>query len=97
MSQQEACPFAENSSFYACYKGCRAERMEGKWKICTGSRFDPLPLQLIEVIGTLLTDEAGYELYEVYEAKHYKGSVYAASEAEALEKARNGQELTTGD
>lgn len=94
MPQQEACPFAENSSFYACYSGCRAERVAGKWKICAGSRFDPLPLQHIEAIGTLLTDEEGNELYEIYEAKHYKGSIYAASEAQALEKIREGQELT---
>lgn len=94
MASEEGCPFAENTTYYTCFKGCRAERMGGQWKICAGSRFDPLPAQRIEVIGTMLTDEAGLELYEVYQAKLYKGSVYAASEAEALEKAQNGQGLS---
>lgn len=88
MASEEGCPFAENSTYYACFKSCRAGRVSGEWRICAGSRFDPLPLQQIEVIGTLLTDEAGNELYEVYQSKFYKGSVYAASEKEALEKAR---------
>ncbi len=86
MEKEENCPFAENTTVYQCFKGCRAERMNGQWKICVGSRFDPLPLNKIEAIGTLLTDEDGNELYEIYEAKLYKGSVYAASEDEARDK-----------
>jgi hypothetical protein len=88
---EEGCPFAENTTFYTCFKSCKAERLGGQWKICAGSRFDPVPLSFLEVIGTLLTDENGLELYEVYEAKRYKGSLYAADEADALEKARRGE------
>lgn len=90
MATEEACPFAENTTYYTCFPGCRAERISGQWKICAGSRFDPLPMNRMEALGTMLTDEAGNELYEVYESKIYRGSVYALSEEEALEKARQG-------
>jgi hypothetical protein len=93
MASEEGCPFAENTTYYTCFKVCRAERINGQWKICAASRFDPMPMHRIEAIGTMLTDESGNELYEVYESKIYKGSLYAASPEEALEKARQGEVL----
>ncbi|MEI6044139.1 MAG: hypothetical protein WCS37_07085 [Chloroflexota bacterium] len=93
MASEEGCPFAENTTYYICFKRCRAERISGQWKICAASRFDPLPMHRIEVIGTMLTDETGSELYEVYESKIYKGSLYAASPEEALEKAHKERKL----
>ncbi len=81
------CPFVENTQSVTCFTQCKAERLKGQRKICSGSQYDPLPLTTVEVVPTGLTDEEGNELFEVYKGKEYIGSCYASSEREARSKA----------
>ncbi len=85
------CPYLENDSSVICFSQCKAERLKEQRKVCAGTRFDPLPLTVIEVIASGLTDEAGNELFEIYQGKEYVGSCYANSQREARSKAATGQ------
>ena len=85
------CPYIENSAGIKCFTKCKASRLSGQWKVCVGSRFDPLPIGTIEIIPTGLTDVDGKELYEVFQSREYWGSCYAVSEQEARDKAIAGK------
>ncbi len=85
------CPFLENSTAVICVKECKADRLKGQWKICVGSRYDPLPMSTVEIVATGMINEEGEELYEVYQAHQYCGSCYASSEEVARNKANSGQ------
>jgi hypothetical protein len=90
------CPFLEDNTSIVCVKECKGERLKGQWKICVGSRYDPLPSTTVEIIGTGMINEEGDELFEVYLSHQYCGSCYATSEEIARSKAMSGQliELT---
>ncbi len=90
------CPYVEDKTGIACFENCKAERLDGHWKVCADSRFDPLIIvrvNSLEVSATGLCDEEGRELYEVYQGSRYFGSCYATSEQEAEAKAASGQLL----
>lgn len=91
------CPYVENSQVVSCFKNCRAERLNGHWKVCVGSQFDPLRFARakVEANATGLNDADGNELFEVYQLGEYWGSCYAATEEEACQKAALGDFVET--
>jgi|GEM_PF-2536333 len=90
------CPFLEDSTSVVCVKDCKAERLKGQWKICVGSRYDPLPMTTVEIVATGMLNEDGDELFEIYQGHQYCGSCYATSVEVARNMANAGQliELT---